>query len=115
MESPNASVVRSAIRREIVMGLSEAPASTDDLLSDTNASTSAVYDALSSLRRRGLLSEGDRTWDLTAHGQLVADAIDRWQSTEAFLETDPEYWTHHDATVTPRNSAGDSQRSANTR
>jgi predicted transcriptional regulator len=83
------------------MRLSEGPASTDDLLSDTNASTSAIYDALSSLRRRGLLSEGDDTWGLTAYGQLVADAIDRWQSTETFLERDPEYWKHHDATVIP--------------
>jgi len=75
--------------------------STDALLSGIDASDSAVYDALSTLRDRGLLTECDRGWELTAHGHLVADSVSAWLSSEEFLVTDPAFWKNHRIDVIP--------------
>jgi len=101
MDSPLAFVIGSSVRRDIVMGLSEGAAPTDELLGGIEASDSAVYDALSTLADRGLLSEVGDAWELSARGQLVGEAIDQWQSWEVFLAIDPEFWERHDASVIP--------------
>lgn len=101
MQSPSEFVLASTVRTGIVRHLSEDTATTDELLTAIDASTSAIYDALSTLRRRGVLDEGDAVWTLTAQGQLVADNIDAWQSTEEFLAVDPDFWRNHRIDVLP--------------
>ncbi|MFO7832748.1 MAG: hypothetical protein R6V31_01510 [Halohasta sp.] len=100
-QSPNEFVLTSSVRTEIVRRVAERTASTNALLSEIDASDSAVYDALSTLRDRGLLTECSRGWELTAHGHLVADSVSAWQASEAFLATDPAFWKHHRIDVIP--------------
>ncbi len=99
--SPNEFVIASAVRTGIVTQLADGAAPIDELLTEVAASNSAVYDAVSTLADRGILAGTNERWELSAHGQLVADAIDQWQSTEAFLGADPAYWKNHDASVIP--------------
>lgn len=101
MESSAAFVLTSSIRRALLTELSTGAAETDALLAGVDASDSAVYDALSTLRDRGVLIEHDGRWTLTASGQLIADTVEDWQSMEAFLEGDPEYWKRHRMGVIP--------------
>jgi predicted transcriptional regulator len=100
-QSPNEFVITSSVRTEIVLRAAESTTSTDALLSGIDASDSAVYDALSTLRDRGLLTECSSGWELTAHGSLVADSVSAWQSSETFLATDPEFWKNHRLDVIP--------------
>lgn len=100
-QSPNEFVITSSVRTEIVLYVAAATRPTDALLAGIDASDSAVYDALSTLRERGLLVERDDGWELTAHGALVADSIAAWQATEGFLATDPAFWKNHRLDVLP--------------
>jgi len=100
-QSPNEFVITSSVRTEIVLRAAENTTSTDALLSGIDASDSAVYDALSTLRDRGLITECSRGWELTAHGHLVADSVSAWQYSEEFLSTDPRFWKNHRITVIP--------------
>lgn len=100
-QSPNEFVITSSVRTEIMLQVSETTTSTDALLSETDASDSAVYDALSTLSGRGLITESDRGWELTAHGSLVADSVSAWRLSEEFLATDPEFWKTHQLDVIP--------------
>jgi len=100
-QSPNEFVITSSVRTAIVRRVAERPTATDVLLSEITASDSAIYDALGTLRDRGLLIETDTGWELTAHGSLVADSVSAWQSSEAFLETNPTFWKNHRTTVIP--------------
>lgn len=100
-QSPNEFVITSSVRTAIVCRVDESPTPTDELLSEIDASDSAVYDALSTLRNRGLLTEASEGWELTAHGSIVADSVSAWQSAEDFLATDPEFWKNHQLEVIP--------------
>lgn len=100
-QSPNEFVITSSVRTEIIRRVSEKTTPTDALLSEITASDSAVYDALSTLRERGLLIESDSGWELTAHGHLVADSVSAWRSSEDFLARDPSYWKNHRIDVIP--------------
>jgi len=100
-QSPNEFVLTSSVRTDIVLPVFENTAPTTALLSDIDASDSAVYDALSTLRNRGLITERDSGWKLTAHGHLVAESVAAWQSSEAFLARDPAFWKNHAIDVIP--------------
>ena len=100
-QSPNEFVLTSSVRTDIVLRLFEGTTPTDTLLSGIDASDSAVYDALSTLRNRGLMRERDDGWKLTAHGHLVAESVAVWRSSEAFLGRDPSFWKNHDIDVIP--------------
>lgn len=100
-QSPHEFVLTSSVRTEIVLRVAEGLLTTDMLLSEITASDSAIYDALGTLRDRGLLTQSDEGWELTAHGSLVADSVTAWQSSEAFLDHDPEFWKTHRTTVIP--------------
>ena len=100
-QSPNEFVLTSSVRTDIVLQVFERTTPTDALLSDIDASDSAVYDALSTLRDRGLLRERDGAWTLTAHGHLVAESVADWQSSEDFLARDPAFWKNHEIDVIP--------------
>ena len=100
-QSPNEFVVTSSVRTEIVLQLAERTTPTDALLTGIEASDSAIYAALSTLRERRLVTESDEGWELTAHGHLVADSVAAWQSSEAFLAADPAFWKDHRIDVIP--------------
>ncbi|WP_253739071.1 helix-turn-helix transcriptional regulator [Halohasta salina] len=100
-QSPNEFVITSSVRTEIVLKVAESLTSTDVLLSEITASDSAIYDALGTLRDRGLVTQNEDGWELTAHGALVADSVSAWQSSEAFLEMNPTFWKNHRTTVIP--------------
>jgi predicted transcriptional regulator len=100
-QSPNEFVLTSSVRTDIVLRVSEATTPTETLLSEIDASDSAVYDALSTLRTRGLIRELDGGWKLTAHGHLIAESISDWQSSEEFLASDPAFWKNHEIDVIP--------------
>ena len=94
-------VLTSSVRTQIVLRVSERTTPTDALLSGIDASDSAVYDALSTLRGRGLLTEVEAGWECTAHGHLVADSVSEWLSAEEFRATDPAFWKTHQIDVIP--------------
>ena len=100
-QSPNEFVLTSSVRTDVVLRVFESTTPTDVLLSEIDASDSAVYDALSTLRNRGLIRERDGGWNLTAHGHLVAESIAAWQSSEEFLAGDPAFWKNHEIDVIP--------------
>ncbi|MDS0283259.1 helix-turn-helix transcriptional regulator [Haloarcula onubensis] len=100
-QSPNEFVLTSSVRTEIVLQVSERTTPTDALLSEIDASDSAVYDALSTLRDRGLLTEVEDGWELTAHGHLVADSVSEWLASEEFRARDPAFWKNHQIDVIP--------------
>jgi predicted transcriptional regulator len=100
-QSPNEFVLTSSVRTEIVLRVAEGLPTTDELLSEITASDSAIYDALGTLRDRGLLTQTDTGWEPTAHGSLVADSVETWQSSETFLDQNPDFWKNHRTTVIP--------------
>ena len=100
-DSPTEFVITSSVRTAIVQALDGRPTATSELLAELDASESAVYDALASLRERGIARETDSGWALTAQGRIIADSVDVYQATESFLETDPEYWEVHRVDVIP--------------
>ena len=100
-QSPNEFVLTSSVRTDIVLRLFESTTLTNVLLSEIDASDSAIYDALSTLRNRGLITERDGGWNLTAHGHLVAESVAAWQSSEDFLARDPTFWKNHEIDVIP--------------
>jgi predicted transcriptional regulator len=100
-QSQSEFVLTSSVRTELVLRVAERTTPTEVLLSGIDASDSAVYDALSTLRGRGLLTEAVEGWELTAHGHLVADSVSEWLSSEEFRARDPAFWKNHQADVIP--------------
>ncbi|QIO22922.1 winged helix-turn-helix domain-containing protein [Haloarcula sp. JP-L23] len=92
----------SSVRSDVVDSLHEQPRPTDALLSTLNASESAVYDALSNLESRGLVTETPDGWRLTGSGRLVGDTLERQRATDRLLATNPCYWERHDTSVLPQ-------------
>lgn len=95
-------VSTSSVRSDILSGICDCRKETDDLLAALDASESAVYEALSNLERRGLVTSTAEGWRLTGTGRLVTDAIDRQRETERLIEAAPKYWENHDTSLLPR-------------
>lgn len=95
-------VLGSDARREVLTRLAEAPASGRTVVGSSDASESAVYDALSRLGDRGLATETeDGKWRLTGAGWLVADAVARCDAVGEVVAGDVDYWATHDPTGLP--------------
>lgn len=92
----------SSVRSDVVGALCEQSRPTDDLLAALNASESAVYDALSNLETRGVVSETADGWRLTGTGRLVGDTLERRRATDRLLAAHPTYWETHDTSVLPQ-------------
>ncbi|KAA9397422.1 DUF1724 domain-containing protein [Haloarcula sp. CBA1130] len=92
----------SSVRTDIIGSLCPGAKSTNELLSAVTASESAIYDALSNLEGRGLVTSMDDGWQLTGTGRLVADTIHRQQRLEELFAVDPQYWESHDTSVLPQ-------------
>lgn len=91
----------SSVRTDLVGELCNATRSTDSLIESLDASESAVYNGLSDLETRGVVTETDDGWQLTATGRLVGDRIEIQGRTESLIGTDPEFWTAHDISGVP--------------
>jgi predicted transcriptional regulator len=94
-------VTSSSVRVDTVLRLSEQQTATSELIEQLDASSSAVYSALSDLDTRGLISETADGWELTGRGLVVADTVSHRRSTEAFLAGDPDYWEDRRTDVLP--------------
>lgn len=92
----------SSVRTDIIGSLCPADRATDELLAELDASESAIYDALSNLEGRGLVTSMDEGWRLTGTGRLVADTIHRQRSLEDLIAADADYWQHHDTSILPQ-------------
>jgi len=101
-DSPIAYVRSSSVRTDVVGSVSERTRSTDEILAALDASESAVYDALSDLQSRGVVSESGDGWQLTGTGRLICDTLERQQATDRLLSSDPAYWERHDVSVIPQ-------------
>ncbi|WP_058995810.1 winged helix-turn-helix domain-containing protein [Haloarcula sp. CBA1127] len=91
----------SSVRTDIIGSLCPGAKATNELLSAVTASESAIYDALSNLEGRGLVTSMDDGWQLTGTGRLVADTIHRQQRLEELFAMAPQYWESHDTSVLP--------------
>ena len=92
----------SSVRTDIIGSLCPGAKATNELLSAVTASESAIYDALSNLEGRGLVTSMDDGWQLTGTGRLVADTIHRQQRLEDLFAVAPQYWESHDTSVLPQ-------------
>lgn len=95
-------VLGSDARQEVLARLAEAPASGRTVVGSSEASESAVYDALSRLGDRGLATETEAgEWRLTGAGRLVVDAVTRCDAVGEVVAGDVDYWATHDPTGLP--------------
>lgn len=94
-------VVSSAVRCAVLEHCLSEP-TTDDLLDELDASSSAVYNALDELEDDDLITEMDGSWTLTGGGQLVADLVTHHQRLDNVLKNLDEYLSTHDASPIPR-------------
>ena len=95
-------VTSSSVRVDTVLRLTAQPSSTAELIDCLDASSSAVYTALSDLEDRGLIREFDTDWELTGSGLIVADTVAHRRSTEALLAHDANYWQDRRTDVLPK-------------
>jgi predicted transcriptional regulator len=94
-------VLDSDVRSETLQAVVENGDSTQAVLDQVTASESAVYNALKTLERRGLVQSDDGGWQITGSGRLVADLlVQRERADRLFSDTD--YWATHDTSVLPR-------------
>lgn len=101
-QSPVEYVCASDVRVATLDALADCPRQTADLLSDVEASESAVYDAINGLVEHGLLEEaGERSWRPTGAGWVLIELLAERRRTDRLLGTDPEYWRAHDVTALP--------------
>ncbi|MFB6184644.1 MAG: helix-turn-helix transcriptional regulator [Haloarculaceae archaeon] len=94
-------VLDSGVRSETLLAVVETSDATRAVVDAVDASESAVYDALGSLERRGLVVSHDDGWQLTGRGQVVVDLLCRRNRAERLFE-DTDYWRTHDASALPR-------------
>lgn len=95
-------VLSSSVRADLLRAVADGMATTDDLLTDVDASSSAIYSALGRLEDVRLLeAEGDG-WRLTGSGRLVADFLARRDRLGRLLEEAGEYLATHDTEALPR-------------
>ena len=95
-------VISSSVRVDILQLLAATARPTDRLIDQLDASTSAVYTALSDLERQGVVFDGESGWTLTGQGCLVLDLIERRNSTFQTINHDQEYWENHRTDHIPR-------------
>ncbi|MDG5775482.1 transcriptional regulator FilR1 domain-containing protein [Haloarculaceae archaeon H-GB2-1] len=94
-------VLDSAVRSETLRAVARSDASTEDVLAKVTASDSAVYNALKTLERRGLVRSTKNGWQATGSGWLVADLLQQREQADVLL-SGTDYWETHDTSVLPR-------------
>lgn len=95
-------VLSSSVRADLLRAVADGTTSTDDLLRDLDASSSAIYSALGRLEDVRLLEARGEGWRLTGSGRLVADFLARRDQLGRLLEGAGEYLATHDTGVLPR-------------
>lgn len=98
-ESAISFVTNSGVRSEVLLEIAGGRRTTDAVLQRVDASESAVYNALSALERRVLVTRDGDDWLATGKGQLVGSALDAQRRLESALES--EYWANHDVSPIP--------------
>jgi predicted transcriptional regulator len=93
-------VAGSSVRSDVVLAVAGGTDTMEGLLAEIDASESAVYGAVSELRGKGLLTDPD-DFRLTGIGEIVADALERLEATDALLSGDTDYWRTHCVDVLP--------------
>lgn len=93
-------VQSSGVRASVLRAVERGATATDEILSDVDASESAVYNALNGLERRGLVRSDDGSRRLTGSGQIVADVLAQNEAVCDLLSH--EYWETHDASALPQ-------------
>lgn len=88
-------VLSSSVRADILRAVADGTHTTDALLADLDASSSAVYSALGRLEDASLLEPDGDDWLLTGSGQLVADFVERREGLDLLLEEAAEYLATH--------------------
>jgi len=92
----------SSVRTDVVGTLCGTNRQTVSVIESLDASESAVYNALSDLETKGLVTETEEGWRLTATGRLIGDRIEIQRRTESLVGDEPEFWSTHDISAVPR-------------
>jgi len=95
-------VVGSSVRRNVIREALRGRTETEELLETLDASSSAVYNALTVLQERGVLRETDVGWQLTGVGRFLADVLEHRCQLHDLFEDVEEYFRTHDTGVLPR-------------
>lgn len=93
-------VLGSTVRTDLLVAVADTPQPTAGLKQRVDASESAVYDALGTLERRGLVRSVEGVWELTGSGRVVADLLVQVAGLDQLLAGD--YWERHDVALLPR-------------
>lgn len=93
-------VLGSSVRTDVLVSVAATPSTTEELIETTDASESAIYNAVGDLERRGLLRSVEGRHDVTGSGQLVADLLEQQENLCRLLKDD--YWETHDVGALPR-------------
>lgn len=95
-------VTSATTRESVVRELAAESRFTRTLCGALDASESGVYAAVNGLRENGVVSaDDDGRLRLTGLGVVAADAVERRRRLERVLESDRDYWRHHDAGALP--------------
>lgn len=95
-------VIGSDVRTRVLLGIADDGGRTCEMLDESPASESAVYNALSALEERGVIhTDSDGAWELTGLGRIVADVVVLQKRTGSLLSTDLDYWQNHDVSALP--------------
>lgn len=88
-------VLSSSVRADVLRTVADGTRTTDALLAELDASSSAVYSALGRLEDASMLvSDGDE-WRFTGSGRLVADVVERHERLDRLLEDAGDYLATH--------------------
>ena len=99
-------VTGSSVRSDVLRAAADGTGSMPALLAEIDASESAVYGAVSELRERGLLTDGEDL-AVTGVGEIVRDVLSRLDATEELVANDPDYWREHRVDVLPERFRAD--------
>jgi predicted transcriptional regulator len=94
-------VLSSTVRADVVESIGADRKTTDELLAELAASTSAVYSALGELDEQGLVAETEEGWRLTGSGRVLADIVAHRERCERVLAASSDYFETHDTSVLP--------------
>lgn len=94
-------VLSSSVRSAVLRSIGDGTQTTDGLLEDVDASSSAIYEALGRLEEAGLLRSAGEDWTLTGSGRVIADCVDERERLDLLLDDAGSYLASHDTCALP--------------